>query len=167
VSSSNVSWPISLLARFDGLITLDRRVQGSLGSRAHSRSLQSFATFDSSSDPLLHHRPATNGQGRPHDCFSEPGCRGFHAETDGNQTCQYESQVSRTQVQHAQFSPTCSFNTSATNRQSLVFDSSSSFLSPDAANSLGNSSDAAATLAQQRPKLEPPATPPVASLRPP
>jgi hypothetical protein len=46
------------------------------------------------------------------------------------------------------------FNTSATNRQSLAFDSSSSFLSPDAANALGNSSDAAATLAQQRAKLK-------------
>ncbi|KAH9171641.1 hypothetical protein EDB89DRAFT_1080088 [Lactarius sanguifluus] len=46
------------------------------------------------------------------------------------------------------------FNTSATNRQSLAFDSSSSFLSPDAANTVGNPSDAAATLAQQRAKLK-------------
>ena len=46
------------------------------------------------------------------------------------------------------------FNTSATNRQSLAFDSSSSFLSPDSANSVGNPSDAAATLAQQRAKLK-------------
>ena len=46
------------------------------------------------------------------------------------------------------------FNTSATNRQSLAFDSSSSFLSPDAANAVGNPSDAAATLAQQRAKLK-------------
>ncbi|KAH9059940.1 hypothetical protein EDB87DRAFT_679833 [Lactarius vividus] len=46
------------------------------------------------------------------------------------------------------------FNTSATNRQSLAFDSSSSFLSPDTANTVGNSSDAAATLAQQRAKLK-------------
>ncbi|KAH9171644.1 hypothetical protein EDB89DRAFT_2229840 [Lactarius sanguifluus] len=45
------------------------------------------------------------------------------------------------------------FNTSATNRQSLPFDSSSSFLSPDAANTVDNPSDAAATLAQQRAKL--------------
>ena len=30
--------------------------------------------------------------------LSEPGRRGFHAEPDGSQTCQYESQVSRTQV---------------------------------------------------------------------
>jgi hypothetical protein len=44
------------------------------------------------------------------------------------------------------------FNTSATNRQSLAFDSSSSFLSPDSA--VGNPSDAAATLAQQRAKLK-------------
>ena len=46
---------------------------------------------------------------------------------------------------------TRSFNTSATNRQSLAFDSSSSFLSPDAANNVGNSSDAAATLAHSEP----------------
>ena len=46
------------------------------------------------------------------------------------------------------------FNTSATNRQSLAFDSSSSFLSPDAANIVGNPGDAAATLAQQRAKLK-------------
>ena len=47
------------------------------------------------------------------------------------------------------------FNTSANpNRQSLVFDSSSSFLSPDTANTVGNPSDAAATLAQQRAKLK-------------
>ena len=45
------------------------------------------------------------------------------------------------------------FNTSPTNRQSLSFDSSS-FLSPDSANSVGNPSDAAATLAQQRAKLK-------------
>ena len=46
------------------------------------------------------------------------------------------------------------FNTSATNRQSLAFDSSSSFLYPDSANSVGNSNDATATLAQQRAKLK-------------
>ncbi|KAI0265595.1 hypothetical protein BC834DRAFT_988071 [Gloeopeniophorella convolvens] len=39
------------------------------------------------------------------------------------------------------------------NRQSLAFDSTSSFLSPDAANNVGNS-EAAATLAQQRAKLK-------------
>src|ERR1700761_4637571 len=46
------------------------------------------------------------------------------------------------------------FNTSATNRQSLAFDLSSSFLSPVAANTVGNAGDAAATLAQQRAKLK-------------
>ncbi|KAH8994164.1 hypothetical protein EDB86DRAFT_2829980 [Lactarius hatsudake] len=46
------------------------------------------------------------------------------------------------------------FNTSATNRPSPAFDSSSSFLSPDTANTVGNPSDAAATLAQQRAKLK-------------
>jgi hypothetical protein len=41
------------------------------------------------------------------------------------------------------------------NRQSLAFDSTpSSFLSPDTSNALGNPSDAAATLAQQRAKLK-------------
>jgi hypothetical protein len=45
-------------------------------------------------------------------------------------------------------------NTANPNRQSLVFDSTSSFLSPDTANGVSNSSDAAATLAQQRAKLK-------------
>ena len=45
------------------------------------------------------------------------------------------------------------FTTSATNHQSLAFDSSA-FLSPDSANSVGNPSDGAATLAQQRAKLK-------------
>ena len=46
------------------------------------------------------------------------------------------------------------FNTSATNRQSLAFDSSPSSLSPGSTNSVGNPSDVAATLAQQRAKLK-------------
>jgi hypothetical protein len=45
-------------------------------------------------------------------------------------------------------------NTANPNRQSLVFDSTSSFLSPDTANGVSNSIDAAATLAQQRAKLK-------------
>jgi hypothetical protein len=46
-------------------------------------------------------------------------------------------------------------NTANPNRQSLAFDSTpSSFLSPDTSNALGNPSDAAATLAQQRAKLK-------------
>jgi SAM domain (Sterile alpha motif) len=50
---------------------------------------------------------------------------------------------------------TRNFGSSAnSNRQSLVFDSSSSFLSPDTTNGVSNSSDAAATLAQQRAKLK-------------
>jgi SAM domain (Sterile alpha motif) len=40
------------------------------------------------------------------------------------------------------------------NRQSLAFDTPSSFLSPDTTNGVNNSSDAAATLAQQRAKLK-------------
>jgi hypothetical protein len=54
-------------------------------------------------------------------------------------------------------SPTCPvpssariFNTSATNRQSPTFDSSSSFLSPDTANTVGHLSDTAATPTQWR-----------------
>ncbi|KAH9059924.1 hypothetical protein EDB87DRAFT_678987 [Lactarius vividus] len=42
----------------------------------------------------------------------------------------------------------------ATGRQSLVFDSTPSFLSPDTANTIGNSSHAAAMLAQRRAKLK-------------
>ena len=79
------------------------KVPGCLQSRAHSRSSRSYTTFYSSADPLLHRRPATNGQGRPNGYTSEPGRRGIHAEPDGSQTCQYGSQVSRTQVQRAQF----------------------------------------------------------------
>lgn len=46
-------------------------------------------------------------------------------------------------------------NTANPNRQSLAFDSTpSSFLSPDTSNTLGNPSEAAATLAQQRAKLK-------------
>ena len=46
-------------------------------------------------------------------------------------------------------------NTANPNRQSLAFDSTpSSFLSPDTSNTIGNPSDAAATLAQQRAKLK-------------
>ena len=135
------------------IISPSPRVQNSLQSLAHSRSLQTFATFHSSANRLLHHRPATNGQGRSHGCFSEPCCRGFYAEADGSQACQYESQVDRTQVQLAQPLSAWTFKTSATNRQSLTFDSSSSFLSPADANIAGNPSDAAATLAQQRAKL--------------
>lgn len=46
-------------------------------------------------------------------------------------------------------------STANPNRQSLAFDSTpSSFLSPDTSNALGNPSDAAATLAQQRAKLK-------------
>ncbi|KAH9171646.1 hypothetical protein EDB89DRAFT_1906783 [Lactarius sanguifluus] len=59
--------------------------------------------------------------GQPHDCSSEPGCRGFHAEPNGSQTCKYESQIART------------LNT---------------------VNAVGNPSDAAATLAQERAKLK-------------
>ncbi|KAI9436701.1 hypothetical protein H4582DRAFT_2099755 [Lactarius indigo] len=46
------------------------------------------------------------------------------------------------------------FHTSTTNRQSPAFDSSSSFLSPDTANTVGNLSDAASTLAQQHTELK-------------
>jgi hypothetical protein len=46
------------------------------------------------------------------------------------------------------------FNTSATNRQWLAFNSSSSFLSPGSANSDPNPSDAAVTLALQCAKLK-------------
>ena len=35
-----------------------------------------FTTFYSSADPLLHYRPATNGQGRPHHCSLSPAVGG-------------------------------------------------------------------------------------------
>ncbi|KAH9011747.1 hypothetical protein EDB85DRAFT_1061750 [Lactarius pseudohatsudake] len=47
------------------------------------------------------------------------------------------------------------FNASTNpNRQSLAFDTTPSFLSPDTADTTGNSSDAAAMLSQQRAKLK-------------
>ncbi|KAH9023062.1 hypothetical protein EDB83DRAFT_2658739 [Lactarius deliciosus] len=46
------------------------------------------------------------------------------------------------------------FNISATNPQSLAFDSSSSFLSPDTANTIGNLSDTATMLTQHRAKTK-------------
>ncbi|KAI9507782.1 hypothetical protein F5148DRAFT_956481, partial [Russula earlei] len=49
---------------------------------------------------------------------------------------------------------TRNFSTTNPNRQSLAFDPTSSFLSPDTANGVTNPSDAAATLAQQRAKLK-------------
>ncbi|KAH9024443.1 hypothetical protein EDB83DRAFT_2658115 [Lactarius deliciosus] len=63
-------------------------------------------------------------------------------------------QISRTQVYHARFPSARTSNTSATNRQSLAFNSSFSFLSPDTANTVSNPGDAAATLAQQHAKLK-------------
>ena len=58
---------------------------------------------------------------------------------------------------------TLTFNTSATNCQSPKFDLSSPFLSPYSTNSVGSSSDAATTLAQQVPNSKQPATPFIAS----
>ncbi|KAH9024447.1 hypothetical protein EDB83DRAFT_2527155 [Lactarius deliciosus] len=48
----------------------------------------------------------------------------------------------------------CTSNSSATDHQSLTVDSSSSFLSPDTTNTIGNSSNAATMLIQQRAKLK-------------
>ncbi|SRR6266702_5644816 len=61
----------------------------SSGFKVHSKAkrtaaLCSLVTFYSGANPLLHHRPATNGYGRPHDCPHEPGCRGFYAKPDGS-----------------------------------------------------------------------------------
>ena len=53
---------------------------------------------------------------------------------------------------------TLTFNTSATNCQSLVFDLPSPFLSPYSANPVGIPSDDATTLAQQVPSSKQPAT---------
>jgi hypothetical protein len=48
------------------------RVQSSFRSRAHSRSLQSSATFDSSSNQVLHHRSSTDGKVGSYDCSPQP-----------------------------------------------------------------------------------------------
>ncbi|KAF8258630.1 hypothetical protein EI94DRAFT_1707823 [Lactarius quietus] len=65
--------------------------------------------------------------------------------------CLYGPQVARTQVHVAEFPVRLHLNTSAPYRQSLDFDLSSSFLSLDATNDVGNPRDAAATLAQHLP----------------
>ncbi|KAH9013865.1 hypothetical protein EDB85DRAFT_2280747 [Lactarius pseudohatsudake] len=82
--------------------------------------------------PILHHRPATNGQGRPHDCSFEPGSMQSQME---------EAQLASMNLKLPGLKSTIpgslsagTFNTSAMNRQSFVFDTSSSFLSPDTAN---------------------------------
>ncbi|KAH9037128.1 hypothetical protein EDB85DRAFT_2201912 [Lactarius pseudohatsudake] len=61
--------------------------------------------------------------------------------------------VARTQVNHVRFPSASTFNTSTTSRQLLAFDRSSSFLSPDTANTVGNPSNAT-MLAQHRAKLK-------------
>ncbi|KAI9430745.1 hypothetical protein BJY52DRAFT_1343230, partial [Lactarius psammicola] len=129
-------------------------VQGSLRSRAHRRSLQSFATFYSSSNPLLHPCLATNSHSQSHDYSSEPGSRGFRAKPDGSHaSMNIKSPGLKSNMSGPPFA--CTFNTSANpNRQSLAFDLTSSFLSPDTANTVGNPSNTATTLAQQCTKLK-------------
>ena len=123
------------------------KVQGSLRSRAHSRSFQSSATFYSSADPFLHYRPSTNGQGRPRYCSLSPA-------VGDSMRSQIEPMSNLPDSSPTYPFPVCQhINTSATNRQSLAFDSSSSFLSPGSANSVRNPSDAVGTLAQQRTKI--------------
>ncbi|KAH8994167.1 hypothetical protein EDB86DRAFT_3169593 [Lactarius hatsudake] len=105
-----------------------------------------FTVYYNSTDPILHHRPATNGQGRLHDCSFEPGSMQSQME---------EAQLASTNLKSPRLKSTIpdslsagTFNTSATNRQSFAFDTSSSFLSPHIADTVDYSSDAAATLAQ-------------------
>ncbi|KAH8984732.1 hypothetical protein EDB92DRAFT_2117006 [Lactarius akahatsu] len=135
------------------LSAIEQCEQGSRFSSKQSAQLL-FTVFYSI---LLKYRSASSPpsqMARPHDCSSEPGCRGFHAEPDGSQACKYESQIARTQVQHARFPSARASNTSATNRQSLALSSSPSFLFPDTANTISNPSDAVAMLTQQRAKLK-------------
>ena len=47
------------------------RVQGSIRSRAHSRSIQSSTTFYPSPNQIFHHRAATDGQIRSDDGTSQ------------------------------------------------------------------------------------------------
>ncbi|KAI9436710.1 hypothetical protein H4582DRAFT_2078406 [Lactarius indigo] len=111
------------------------------------RTIQSFITFYSSSDPLLHHRPATNGRADLVIALLSPAVEVSNAEPDGSQACKYESQSAGLKSTMPGSPIARTFNTSATNRRSLAFDSSSSFLSPDTANTGGNPSDSVATLA--------------------
>lgn len=78
--------------------------------------------------------------------FFEHVGRGFHAEPDGSQACQYESQVVRTQVHHAQ-SPHLQ------HQRQPEPPSLASFLSLDTVNTIGNRSNPAATLVEQCAKL--------------
>ncbi|KAH9012279.1 hypothetical protein EDB85DRAFT_2159186 [Lactarius pseudohatsudake] len=71
----------------------------------------------------------------------------------GSMQSQMEAKLANSKSTMPGFPSPRTFNTSATNRQSLAFDSSSSFLSPNTANTVGNPSDAAASLAQQRATL--------------
>ena len=94
---------------------------------------------------------ATHGQGLPYDCSSEAGRRGQSQMETELASMYLKSPGLKSNMPS---SPSASsFNTSTTTRHSLSFDSSSS-LSPNSANSVGNPSDAAATLAQQRAKLK-------------
>ena len=106
-------------------------VQGSPRSGAHCRSLLSFTTFYSSADPLLHRRPATNGQGRPHDALLSLAVGGFIQSLTEAKLASMNLKSPGFQVQHAQVPPPPAlFSTSAPNRQSSAFNSSSSSYLP-------------------------------------
>ncbi|KAH9033488.1 hypothetical protein EDB85DRAFT_1951091, partial [Lactarius pseudohatsudake] len=113
------------------------------------RSLQSFTTFYSSTDPILHHVLQQMARADLMTTLLSPVVGG------SLQSQMKEAKLASMDLKSPGLkstmpsSPSAStFDTSATNRQSLAFDTSSSFLSPDTANTIDNPSDAAATLAQ-------------------
>ena len=81
--------------------------------------------------------------------LSDHSRRGFHAPSEMEAISNFPDSSPPYPVP-----PLPPFNTSTTNHQSLAFDSSSFFLSPESGNSVGSPSDFAATLAQQRAKLK-------------
>ena len=92
-------------------------------------------------------------QGLSHDCSSETGSRGFMQNQMGAKLASMTLKFPRLKSNMPGFPSACTLNSSATNRQLLAFDSSSS-LAPDSANSVGDPSDATASFAQHRAKLK-------------
>ena len=141
VTSSNVC---SLLVASSYHLTFSTGFGGSLRSRAHIRSFQSFKTFYSSADPLLHRRPATNDQGRPHDCSMSAAVGGsmwsrMRVISNLPDSSPAYPVLPLPSLQHQCHEPPVT----------RIHSSSS----PNSANSAGNLSDAATTLAH--PKLKP------------
>ena len=85
--------------------------------------------------------------GLPHYCSLSPAVGGSVQSQMEAKLVSMNLRSPRLKSHMPSFPSTRTINTSAMNHQSLVFDSSSSFLSPDSANFVGNPSDPAMTLA--------------------